>query len=250
MDSTAPTCSCQRIRLDDVRRTLALMPVTLPLSVTGRLRLARFVVDDGWPLRSAVDRFDISVTAAKRWATATGSTARPGWSTGPPAPGSARAELRPGSSDAPSRPSRRSWGPPGSRACCGKPFHRVHGPAPVPDPAAGRARPRHRNHDPQHGPCRRAGWSGDRERLCRQGCLRLLNKVTERSCGGAAGQAGRSLAPCRDGVRTRAGASKAERSPGSCLIGTFLRASRRGGGERRPFAMSDPEVRVCKRPVA
>ncbi|PWJ24855.1 transposase IS481 family protein [Branchiibius hedensis] len=39
-----------------------------PLSATGRLRLARCVVDDGWPLRRAADRFGVSVTTAHRWA--------------------------------------------------------------------------------------------------------------------------------------------------------------------------------------
>ncbi|ALG15372.1 IS481 family transposase [Kibdelosporangium phytohabitans] len=39
-----------------------------PLTELGRLRLARCVVDDGWPLRQAADRFQVSVTTAKRWA--------------------------------------------------------------------------------------------------------------------------------------------------------------------------------------
>ena len=39
-----------------------------PLTPTGRLRLARCVVDDGWPLRRAADRFGVSVTTAQRWA--------------------------------------------------------------------------------------------------------------------------------------------------------------------------------------
>jgi transposase InsO family protein len=39
-----------------------------PLSETGRLRLARCVVDDGWPLRRAAERFQVSHTTAKRWA--------------------------------------------------------------------------------------------------------------------------------------------------------------------------------------
>ena len=39
-----------------------------PLSETGRLRLARCVVDDGWPLRRAAERFQVSVTTADRWA--------------------------------------------------------------------------------------------------------------------------------------------------------------------------------------
>jgi transposase InsO family protein len=39
-----------------------------PLTELGRLRLARCVVDDGWPLRRAADRFQVAVTTAKRWA--------------------------------------------------------------------------------------------------------------------------------------------------------------------------------------
>jgi transposase InsO family protein len=38
-----------------------------PLSRTGRLRLARCVVDDGWPLRRAAERFNVAVTTARRW---------------------------------------------------------------------------------------------------------------------------------------------------------------------------------------
>lgn len=40
-----------------------------PLSETGRLRLATCVVDQGWPLRRAAERFGVSVTTARRWAT-------------------------------------------------------------------------------------------------------------------------------------------------------------------------------------
>jgi transposase InsO family protein len=39
-----------------------------PLTETGRLRLARCVVDDGWPLRRAAERFQVSPTTAVRWA--------------------------------------------------------------------------------------------------------------------------------------------------------------------------------------
>jgi len=38
------------------------------LSETGRLRLARCVVDDGWPLRRAAQRFQVAVSTAARWA--------------------------------------------------------------------------------------------------------------------------------------------------------------------------------------
>jgi Integrase core domain/leucine-zipper of insertion element IS481 len=39
-----------------------------PLSETGRLRLARCVIDEGWPLRRAAERFQVSHTTAARWA--------------------------------------------------------------------------------------------------------------------------------------------------------------------------------------
>ena len=38
------------------------------LTPKGRLRLARCIVDDGWPLRRAAERFQVSVTTASRWA--------------------------------------------------------------------------------------------------------------------------------------------------------------------------------------
>ena len=37
------------------------------LTPAGRLRLARCVVDDGWPLRRAAERYGVSVTTAQRW---------------------------------------------------------------------------------------------------------------------------------------------------------------------------------------
>lgn len=39
-----------------------------PLSETGRLRLARLIVDEGWPPRRAAERFQVSHTTARRWA--------------------------------------------------------------------------------------------------------------------------------------------------------------------------------------
>jgi transposase InsO family protein len=39
-----------------------------PLTPTGRLRLARCVVDDEWSLRRAAERYQVSVATAKRWA--------------------------------------------------------------------------------------------------------------------------------------------------------------------------------------
>jgi transposase InsO family protein len=39
-----------------------------PLTERGRLRLARCVVEEGWSLRRAAERFQVSVPTAKRWA--------------------------------------------------------------------------------------------------------------------------------------------------------------------------------------
>jgi hypothetical protein len=39
-----------------------------PLAERGRLRLARCVVEQGWSLRRAAERFQVSVPTAKRWA--------------------------------------------------------------------------------------------------------------------------------------------------------------------------------------
>jgi transposase len=38
------------------------------LTPRGRLKLARCVVEDGWSLRRAAERFQVSVPTAKRWA--------------------------------------------------------------------------------------------------------------------------------------------------------------------------------------
>src|SRR5450759_5391980 len=58
------------------------------LTPTGRLRLARCVVEDGWPLRRAAERFGVSVTTAQRWS------------------GRYRQEGQPGMGDRSSRPRR------------------------------------------------------------------------------------------------------------------------------------------------
>jgi transposase len=39
-----------------------------PLTETGQLRLARCVVEEGWPVRRAAERFQVSRTTAARWA--------------------------------------------------------------------------------------------------------------------------------------------------------------------------------------
>src|SRR3569833_3872704 len=41
---------------------------TAPLTETGRLRLARCVVEDGWSYQRAAERFQGSPTTARRWA--------------------------------------------------------------------------------------------------------------------------------------------------------------------------------------
>lgn len=37
-----------------------------PLTPTGRLRLARCVIEEGWPLRRTAERFQVADTTAKR----------------------------------------------------------------------------------------------------------------------------------------------------------------------------------------
>lgn len=51
-----------------------------PLTETGRLRLARCVVEDGWPLRRAAERFQVSPTTAQRWAVRYRATGEAGMS--------------------------------------------------------------------------------------------------------------------------------------------------------------------------
>ena len=57
-----------------------------PLTETGRLRLARCVVDEGWSRARAAERFQVSRTTAARWADRYRELGRPGWSTGPSRP--------------------------------------------------------------------------------------------------------------------------------------------------------------------
>jgi hypothetical protein len=38
------------------------------LTPRGRLRLARLIVDDGWPIARAAERYEVSWPTAKRWA--------------------------------------------------------------------------------------------------------------------------------------------------------------------------------------
>ena len=44
------------------------MHANAPLTPTGRLALARCVVDDGWTVRTAAERFNVSHSTAQRWA--------------------------------------------------------------------------------------------------------------------------------------------------------------------------------------
>ena len=56
-----------------------------PLTETGRLRLARCIVEDGWPVRRAAERFQVSQTNAAGGPYATASPGRREWPTGPAA---------------------------------------------------------------------------------------------------------------------------------------------------------------------
>ena len=86
-----------------------------PLTETGRLRLARCIVADGWPVRRAAERFQVSHPTAARWARryqqqgvagmvdrpSRPSTARPAprfaWNRGAASCGSPTGGVRPGS---------------------------------------------------------------------------------------------------------------------------------------------------------
>jgi transposase InsO family protein len=57
-----------------------------PLTETGRLRLARCVVDDRWPLRRAAERFQVSPTTAARWAARYRELGAPGMADRPSRP--------------------------------------------------------------------------------------------------------------------------------------------------------------------
>ena len=52
-----------------------------PLTPEGRRRLARLVVEDGWPVRRAAKRFQVSPATASPWRTAPAvpTTAQGGW---------------------------------------------------------------------------------------------------------------------------------------------------------------------------
>ncbi|GGU76700.1 IS481 family transposase [Lentzea flava] len=59
---------CGLRHLHRLARRPSITHANAPLSELGRLRLARCVVDDGWPLRRAAERFQVSVSTAKPWA--------------------------------------------------------------------------------------------------------------------------------------------------------------------------------------
>ena len=64
------------------------------LTETGRLHLAQLVVDQGWTLRRAAERFGVAVNTARRWAQRYRERAWPGWSTSPLARSIARINSR------------------------------------------------------------------------------------------------------------------------------------------------------------
>lgn len=59
---------CGLRHLHRLARRPSITHANAPLTERGRLRLARCVVEDGWPLRRAAERFQVSVSTAKRWA--------------------------------------------------------------------------------------------------------------------------------------------------------------------------------------
>jgi transposase len=65
-----------------------------PLTERGRLRLARCVVEDGWPMRRAAERFQVSPATAVRWAGRYRQTGGRGWRAGPAAAHGASLQVR------------------------------------------------------------------------------------------------------------------------------------------------------------
>ena len=53
------------------------------LTPAGRLKLARLVVDKGWTLARAAERFSVASPPHAAGPTGTGSSGPPAWSTGP-----------------------------------------------------------------------------------------------------------------------------------------------------------------------
>ena len=119
------------------------------LTPAGRLRLAQLVVEQGWTLRRAAERWNCSVTTARRWADRyRASRAAPAWSTGP------RAAPLP--APHPDAASSGGWSGCGSHAAGGRPgsptgwagaLDGAQDPAPLRLPAAGVDRPGHRGPD-------------------------------------------------------------------------------------------------------
>ena len=65
-----------------------------PSTETGRLRLARCIVEQGWPLRRAAERFQVSVTYAARWASRYRDQGKAGMTDRPNRPRSCPRRLR------------------------------------------------------------------------------------------------------------------------------------------------------------
>src|SRR3954452_7423094 len=53
------------------------------LTPRARLRLARLIVDQGWPVPRAAERYDVSWRTAKKWAERYRAEGQRGWWTGP-----------------------------------------------------------------------------------------------------------------------------------------------------------------------
>ncbi len=117
-----------------------------PLTPTGRLRLARCVVEDGWPLRRAAERFQVSVSTAARYrdlgeAGMADRSSRPRTS---PARTPTRTERR-----VIKVPVTRRWGPARIASLLGlNPFHGAPDPVPLPAGPADSPGPGHRHPGP------------------------------------------------------------------------------------------------------
>lgn len=64
------------------------------LTETSRLRLARCVIEDGWPLHRTAERFQVSPTTAQRWADRYRQSGEAGMTKDIRAPGAVDADTR------------------------------------------------------------------------------------------------------------------------------------------------------------
>lgn len=64
----ASGCGVELSRNRSANQEVFVSHANAALTPRARLRLARLIVDEGWPVARAVERYDVSWPTAKRWA--------------------------------------------------------------------------------------------------------------------------------------------------------------------------------------